>query len=61
MNEAERERNESEVEHMKAMLNFQKTDDKCQHLQKDLKRMITKSRYVPLLTYGGGRFKLYHI
>ena len=29
---------------MKTMTNFQEADEKCQKLQKDLKRAITKSR-----------------
>ncbi|CAG2227053.1 SH3 domain-binding protein 5,SH3 domain-binding protein 5-like,SH3 domain-binding protein 5 homolog [Mytilus edulis] len=44
VNEAEKERNESETEHMKTMHNFQESDEKCQKLQKELKRAITKSR-----------------
>ncbi|CAC5402126.1 SH3 domain-binding protein 5-like,SH3 domain-binding protein 5 homolog,SH3 domain-binding protein 5 [Mytilus coruscus] len=43
VNEAEKERNESETEHMKTMHNFQESDEKCQKLQKELKRAITKS------------------
>ncbi|VDI19412.1 Hypothetical predicted protein, partial [Mytilus galloprovincialis] len=44
VNEAEKERNESETEHMKTMHSFQESDEKCQKLQKELKRAITKSR-----------------
>ncbi|XP_060077290.1 SH3 domain-binding protein 5-like [Ylistrum balloti] len=44
VNEAEKERNESEQEHMRTTLNFNEADTKVQFLQKDLKRAINKSK-----------------
>ncbi|XP_069119716.1 uncharacterized protein [Argopecten irradians] len=44
VNEAEKERNESEQEHMKTTVLFNEADTKVQYLQKDLKRAINKSK-----------------
>ena len=46
MNDAERERMESESSHQQTTMTFKKRDDEVQRLQRDLKRMITKSRSV---------------
>ncbi|KAK7092636.1 nucleolar protein dao-5-like [Littorina saxatilis] len=44
VNEAEKERNESEVEHQRTMNKFKVAEDQVQGLQKELKRAITKSK-----------------
>nr|KAG5696556.1 hypothetical protein BaRGS_030424 [Batillaria attramentaria] len=44
VNEAEKERNESELEHQKTMIRFKITEDQVQALQKELKRAIAKSK-----------------
>ncbi|OWF40616.1 uncharacterized protein LOC110463565 isoform X2 [Mizuhopecten yessoensis] len=44
VNEAEKERNESELEHMVTTVNFNEADTKVQYLQKELKRAINKSK-----------------
>ncbi|XP_076436986.1 uncharacterized protein LOC143276385 [Babylonia areolata] len=44
VNEAEKERNESEQEHERTMIRFKQSEDTVQCLQKDLKRAITKSK-----------------
>ncbi|KAL8608036.1 hypothetical protein ACOMHN_023852 [Nucella lapillus] len=44
VNEAEKERNESELEHERTMIRFKLSEDQVQSLQKDLKRAITKSK-----------------
>ena len=44
VNEAEKERNESEEEHQRTMIRFKVAEDQVQSLQKDLKRAITKSK-----------------
>ena len=49
VNEAEKERNESEEEHQRTMIRFKVAEDQVQSLQKDLKRAITKSKWVPFL------------
>jgi len=44
VNESERERLESEVEHMKAALSLNEAEQKVKKLQRDWKRNIAKSR-----------------
>ncbi|XP_046357613.2 mediator of RNA polymerase II transcription subunit 12-like isoform X1 [Haliotis rufescens] len=45
VNEAEKERNESEREHERTTINFKNSEDRVQQLQKELKRAITKSNF----------------
>lgn len=44
VNEAEKERNESELEHQRTTTRFKGAEDQVQALQKDLKRSIAKSK-----------------
>ena len=44
VNDAERERIESEASHQLTTLTFKKRDDEVNKLQRDLKRQITKSK-----------------
>lgn len=44
VNEAEKERNESELEHQRTMNKFKVAEDQVQMLQKELKRAINKSK-----------------
>ncbi|XP_067686401.1 nestin-like isoform X2 [Haliotis asinina] len=44
VNEAEKERNESEREHERTTINFKNSEERVQLLQKELKRAITKSK-----------------
>ena len=44
VNEAEKERMESETEHRKTMIGFQEAETRVQFLQKELKRAIAKSK-----------------
>ena len=44
VNEAEKERNESEAEHQRTMVRFKAAEDAVQAWQKDVKRAITKSK-----------------
>ena len=45
MNEAEKERIESEQYHEKTTKFFKEAEDRVQQLQKELKRSISKSKY----------------
>ena len=45
VNDAERERYESEREHQKTDAMFAEAEQKVKNLQKDLRRQIAKSRY----------------
>lgn len=63
MNEAEKERNESEQDHRHIMIKFQDCEEVVHHLQRELKRAIAKSKLVkqlPLPLFFVGCFKSSH-